>query len=386
MRAFFLILMFINLFFANELNKKNQDLKENERLSKQLNKKLEDLANDITNSEKNLKNLAQQISKLTQENSKLEQSAKIQSQELRLLNSQNQGLLKDRNLMETRLVSLIAQDFAYDLTVPSGYLESDESFMAVEVLHSLDGILKEEFYKLSKDYEKNSKLIDEKQGKIDSINVNLKQYTAQLTKLEELKQRQLNEIKQQKADRALYAKKLDDLQKQQAELRKTLADLNIVSKSKDEKGATVSKDVKQLGSGYQKSSVKKYLGKKTIAPLESFTVKQKFGNFTDPIYNIKLFNENVILRSKNQDARVKTVFDGKVVFAKQTNLLQKVVIVEHSNGLHTIYAHLSQIAPTVKVGKNVKKGEVIGRVKNDLSFEVTQEKFHINPLELISLN
>lgn len=378
--------MFINLFFANELNKKNQDLKENERLSKQLNKKLEDLANDITNSEKNLKNLAQQISKLTQENSKLEQSAKIQSQELRLLNSQNQGLLKDRNLMETRLVSLIAQDFAYDLTVPSGYLESDESFMAVEVLHSLDGILKEEFYKLSKDYEKNSKLIDEKQGKIDSINVNLKQYTAQLTKLEELKQRQLNEIKQQKADRALYAKKLDDLQKQQAELRKTLADLNIVSKSKDEKGATVSKDVKQLGSGYQKSSVKKYLGKKTIAPLESFTVKQKFGNFTDPIYNIKLFNENVILRSKNQDARVKTVFDGKVVFAKQTNLLQKVVIVEHSNGLHTIYAHLSQIAPTVKVGKNVKKGEVIGRVKNDLSFEVTQEKFHINPLELISLN
>lgn len=386
MRAFFLILMFINLFFANELNKKNQDLKENERLSKQLNKKLEDLANDITNSEKNLKNLAQQISKLTQENSKLEQSAKIQSQELRLLNSQNQGLLKDRNLMETRLVSLIAQDFAYDLTVPSGYLESDESFMAVEVLHSLDGILKEEFYKLSKDYEKNSKLIDEKQGKIDSINVNLKQYTAQLTKLEELKQRQLNEIKQQKADRALYAKKLDDLQKQQAELRKTLADLNIVSKSKDEKGATVSKDVKQLGSGYQKSSVKKYLGKKTIAPLEAFTVKQKFGNFTDPIYNIKLFNENVILRSKNQDARVKTVFDGKVVFAKQTNLLQKVVIVEHSNGLHTIYAHLSQIAPTVKVGKNVKKGEVIGRVKNDLSFEVTQEKFHINPLELISLN
>ncbi|TQR60331.1 murein hydrolase activator EnvC family protein [Campylobacter troglodytis] len=378
--------MFINLFFANELNKKNQDLKENERLSKQLNKKLEDLANDITNSEKNLKNLAQQISKLTQENSKLEQSAKIQSQELRLLNSQNQGLLKDRNLMETRLVSLIAQDFAYDLTVPSGYLESDESFMAVEVLHSLDGILKEEFYKLSKDYEKNSKLIDEKQGKIDSINVNLKQYTAQLTKLEELKQRQLNEIKQQKADRALYAKKLDDLQKQQAELRKTLADLNIVSKSKDEKGATVSKDVKQLGSGYQKSSVKKYLGKKTIAPLEAFTVKQKFGNFTDPIYNIKLFNENVILRSKNQDARVKTVFDGKVVFAKQTNLLQKVVIVEHSNGLHTIYAHLSQIAPTVKVGKNVKKGEVIGRVKNDLSFEVTQEKFHINPLELISLN
>ena len=94
----------------------------------------------------------------------------------------------------------------------------------------------------------------------------------------------------------------------------------------------------------------------------------------------------MILRSKNSDARVKSVLDGKIVFAKQTNLLQKVVIVEHSNGLHTIYAHLDKIAPTVKLGKNVKKGEVLGRVKNDLTFEVTQEKFHINPLELISLN
>lgn len=386
----FLFIFFICFIFvlADERSKKTKDLKENERISKQLNKKLEDLAVDIMNSEKNLKNLAQQIKTLSQESSKLEQNAKIQSQELRLLNSQNQGLLKDRESMENRLMSLIAQDFSYDLSIPSGYLESDESFVAFEILQALDLILKEEFYKLSKDYEKNSKLIDEKQGKISEINTNLQKYTTQLSKFEELKQKQLDEIKRQKADRAIYAKKLDDLQKQQDELRKTLADLNIVSKSKEEKPSKTSKDkeVKQLGSGYQKSFVKRYFGKKTIAPLDSFTVKQKFGNFTDPIYNIKLFNENVILRSKNSDARVKSVLGGKIVFAKQTNLLQKVVIVEHSNGLHTIYAHLDKIAPTVKLGKNVKKGEVLGRVKNDLTFEVTQEKFHINPLELISLN
>jgi len=144
--------------------------------------------------------------------------------------------------------------------------------------------------------------------------------------------------------------------------------------------------VRQLGSSYQGSNIKRYTGKKTIAPLDNFSVKQEFGNYTDPIYQIKLFNENVILHSKNSDAVVKSVLNGKIVFAKETNLLQRVVIVEHSNGLHTIYAHLDKIAPTVKVGKNVKKGEILGRVKNDLTFEVTQEKFHINPLELISLN
>ena len=387
MRVLVCILLCFSVVCADTLSEKTKNLKENERIKAQLNKKLEDLATDIRNSEKNLKSLATQIQSASAETARLEKNVKSYSQELHSLNIQNQNLLKDRNSMETKFVSLIAQDFAYDLSVPSGYIESDEGFVVYEILSSLDGVLKDEFNKLSQDYKKNSKLIDEKQGQINEINTNLKKYSAQLSKLEKLKQKQIEEIERQKVDKNIYTKKLDDLQKQQNELRKTLADLNIVSKKEQSKAPVkAGAEVKQLGSSYQGSAVKRYSGKKTIAPLESFVVKQRFGNFTDPIYNIKLFNENVILRSKSPDARVKSVFDGKIVFAKQTNLLQNVVIVEHNNGIHTIYAHLYQIAPTAKVGKKVKKGEVLGRVKNDLSFEVTQEKFHINPLELISLN
>ena len=105
--------------------------------------------------------------------------------------------------------------------------------------------------------------------------------------------------------------------------------------------------MKQFGSNYQASLVKKYSGEKTIAPLDSFTVKQKFGNYVDPIYNIKIFNESVVLSSNLASAKVKSVFSGKVVFAKETVMLNKVVIIENSNGIHTIYAHLSQIAPTI---------------------------------------
>mgnify|MGYP002520800651 CR=1 FL=1 len=384
MKIWLCFLLFLGFACANAVSEKN--LKENERIRAQLNKKLEDLAKDITSSEKNLKNLASQIQSASVEASKLEKGVKSYSQELVSLNVQNQNLLKDRNSMENKFVSLIAQDFAFDLSVPSGYAESDEGFIVYEILLSFDGVLKDELNKLSLDYKKNSKLIDEKQGKINEMNSNLKQYNAQLSKLEKLKQKQIEEIERQKVDRNIYTKKLEDLQKQQNEIRKTLADLNIVKKEQPKTSANSATNVKQLGSSYTGSLVKRYSGKKTIAPLESFTIKQRFGNFTDPIYNIKLFNENVILRSKSPDARVKSVFDGKIVFAKYTNLLQNVVIVEHSGGIHTIYAHLYQIAPTAKVGKRVKKGEVLGRVKNDLSFEVTQEKFHINPLELISLN
>jgi len=141
--------------------------------------------------------------------------------------------------------------------------------------------------------------------------------------------------------------------------------------------------VRQIGSSYQNSRVKKYKGKKTIAPLDSFTIKRKFGRYTDPIYKIKIFNESVILTSKIKNAKVKNVLNGKVVYAKNTAVLDRVVIVENSYGIHTIYAHLSKIAPTIKVGKKIKKGYVIGRVEKDLSFEVTQKSYHINPLELI---
>ena len=72
-----------------------------------------------------------------------------------------------------------------------------------------------------------------------------------------------------------------------------------------------------------------------------------------------------------------------MILAQNTALLDHIVIIEHSNGIHTIYAHMDKIAPTVKKGKKLKRGSIIGRVSNELMFEVTQKNYHINPMELI---
>ncbi|MCR2061912.1 murein hydrolase activator EnvC family protein [Campylobacter helveticus] len=396
MRKFFLFCLFLTLLLANTIDEKTKDLKENERIQQQLSKKLEDLAQDILSGEKNLKILSEKIDTLSSQTSKLESSAKIQNKELDTLNNQNKELLRIKSLMESKLISLMAKDFAYDLPIPQGYIESEESFMAFELLGSLDKVLSEEIIRLSKDYEGVNLLIENKQKQIEKIHLNLKSYNEQLKELQSLKSRQIKEIDKQKTDRGIYAKKLENLKAQQDELRATLDELKIIDKKEQAKEqkeevestkiAKNNQKVRQIGSSYQGSSVKRYTGKKTIAPLDSFTIKQKFGNYIDPIYNIKIFNENVVLRSKKSDATVKSVLDGRVVFAKNTIMLQKVVIVEHDNGIHTIYAHLDKIAPNIKVGKKVKKGAVVGRIKDDLTFEVTQKNFHINPLELISLN
>lgn len=378
-KLFLVFFIFLNLFASNEQIK----LQANQKSQDQLNKKLEDLASDILNGEKNLKILSSQIQSLSLQSAQLEQNAKAQIQTLNTLTSQNTQLLKAKAQTQNKLINLIAKDFSYDLALPQGYIESQESFVVLEILSTLNKILNQDFVQLSKDYENINKQIEDKQIQIKQINSNLSSYTAKLKDLQNLKQSQIAAIEKQKNTKNIYLNKLKDLKEQQNELRQTLNQLKIIDKEPEPNSKLA---IRQLGTSYQGSTVKKYTGKKTIAPLDSFTVKQKFGNYIDPVYNIKIFNENVVLKSNKSDAVVKNVLDGKIVFAKNTSMLSNVVILEHENGIHTIYAHLDKIAPNIKVGKNVKKGAIIGRIKDDLTFEVTQKNFHINPLELISLN
>ncbi|EAL3888608.1 peptidase M23 [Campylobacter lari] len=388
-KCFLLFLFSFSILFANEIAQKQKDIKENERIVKQLSKKLEDLASEILDNEKNLKKIASEISTLTSKTSKLESSVKTQIKALEQLNAQNKDLLQNKNKIEGKIIDLIAKDFAYDLAIPKNYIESEDSIIALELVGVLDKIFKEEFYQISKDYENISKKIEEKQTQITTINNNLKAYKDQIDELKNLRKKQEQEIAKQKTDKEIYTRKLSNLQAQQQELRKTLNKLKIIKEKEEEKLAQKKEDkkpssnVKQVVLSYQTSSVKRYSGPKTIAPLESYTVKQKFGNYVDPIYNIKIYNENVVLKSDSANAAVRNVLDGKVVFAKATPTLKQVVIVENKDGIHTIYAHLDKIAPGVKVGRNIKKGYIIGRVESDLTFEVTQKNFHINPLEMI---
>ncbi|MBF7043023.1 peptidoglycan DD-metalloendopeptidase family protein [Campylobacter volucris] len=390
-KCFLLFCIFISLGLSNEIAQKQKDIKENERIVKQLSKKLEDLASEILDNEKNLKKIASEINTLSNKTSKLESSVKIQIKALEQLNNQNKDLLKNKNTIESKLIDLIAKDFAYDLAIPQNYIESEDSIIALEVVSNLDKIFNEEFRKISKDYEDVTKKIEEKQNQISTININLKEYKKQIDELKNLRKKQEMEIAKQKTDKEIYTRKLSSLQEQQQELRKTLSQLKIIKEKEDEKKIAQKQEKnkpkdtskQQAGTSFQTSSVKRYSGEKTIAPLESYSVKQKFGNYVDPIYNIKIYNENVVLKSTTPDAAVKNVLDGKVVFAKSTPTLKKVVIVENKDGIHTIYAHLDKIAPGVKVGRNIKKGYIIGRVESDLTFEVTQKNYHINPLEMI---
>lgn len=85
---------------------------------------------------------------------------------------------------------------------------------------------------------------------------------------------------------------------------------------------------------------------------------------------------------------VVAAFDGKVRIAKMNRSYGNLVVIRHSNGLETYYAHLSKLL--VAPDQDVKAGEVIGLGGNTgrsygshLHFEVRYKGRPIDPNELI---
>jgi murein DD-endopeptidase MepM/ murein hydrolase activator NlpD len=213
-----------------------------------------------------------------------------------------------------------------------------------------------------------------------------------LAKLNILRKEEAAEAKRIEAERRVELKRktaeLKRLRKEQAvQIKKAKAQGRAVSYAAPHLAvsSTAAGSVRQYGSSYQANNIKAYRGARTISPIAHARVVKRFGTYVDPIYKIKIFNDNIVLKSSKPGAKVRNVLNGKVVYVGQNSMLGKVVIVEHGNRLHTIYAALNRISPMLKNGSRVKKGVIIGRIKHKLIFQATQNSKYINPLRLIRL-
>jgi len=203
-------------------------------------------------------------------------------------------------------------------------------------------------------------------------------------RLEKERQRKIREAKAlarinaRKAQEALQQAKTEQ-ERKQARLAASEA------RKEEQKTYQESEKVRQVNSSYQESKTYAYRGGKTISPLPGAKLVKKFGTYVDPIYKIKIFNESITLKSPVANSKVQNILNGKVVFAGKSSMLGNVVVVSHSSKIHTVYAGLSKIAPTIHVGAKIQKGYVVGKVNEKLIFQATKDSKHINPLNLITI-
>lgn len=137
----------------------------------------------------------------------------------------------------------------------------------------------------------------------------------------------------------------------------------------------------------QEKQKKFNLPEKISLPL-SGKITSSFGLRTDPIDG-KLRHHNGIDIAAPEGTPVKPVLSGKIVYSGYNGGYGNCVIVEHENGLQTLYAHNSK--NLVKTGDTVTPETVIalsgstGRTTGPhLHFEVRKEGSPVNPLVVLN--
>ena len=351
-----------------------------------VNLRLSKLARQIRHYQSELKTIDTKLQNL---NALLKKTSKEYQEKLRAYEETKNSvetLSEKENTLKQRLLLLISKVFSKSLLLTSINAPSEDDVFKEEILKALQKYEHSRLQRVSKEYTDTVTTLQQKKKRLTLLEKEIDTLLKNRATLKRLKIVKSQKMQKLLKDKQKYNKELQKLIEQRQALSKTLAKLNIL---KEQKLAKKSKNihVKSYGQkSYGKLKTIRYRGRKTIAPLDRFVVIKKYGIYKDPIYNIEIPNENVELRPLKPNAKVRNIFNGRVILAKWTPHLKNVVIVQATNGLYLIYANLDKIAPYIKKGRRIKKGYTIGRVNNKLIFEITKNNAHINPLDVIRIS
>lgn len=408
MRLLLIFVIFIALFGDTNKNIQTNEKKLENIASKadSINAKLKNLGANINDKNAKIKELERQINALNANINKNQRNYENQERIFKETSAKQEALNNRLTVLQGELIDRVLKDMAIIMMLNQKEPLSEDAIISEEVLKSLSDLAKRDIEAIIKEQARVQMDLDISKARIENAK---KIITAQIKKREILQSAistQQNLINKMSSELQSYDNELKRLDKERTGIQKILVDLNILKKKelqeqerkrkellaqkkvdsapKKSPNLTIAPlEVRQIGSSYRNVRTAKYNGAKTIAPLKNYTILTKYGPYFDPVYKMRVFNEFITFGVKSR-ASVLAVLDGKVVFAKSTPVLKKVVILEHKNGIHTIYSYLDEIPRNISVNASVKKGATIAFVGEKLHFEVTQRDKHIDPLQLIS--
>lgn len=436
-KIFFLVFLSTNILFsATNIDKKIQQNKQilntSTKIEETTSLKIKELADKIESQNSNIISLEKDIKQINadiDEHQKLLEDAKNKLDELK---SKSTELIKEKTSNEEEIVNTIIEEFSISIALKLASENSLQELIDSEIYTLLSQHSKDKVLKLNNNYNTLSTNTKSNQKDIDKISSYIENRQKTKEKLTNLKQKHSSSLINLEDQHKSYQEELSKVAKQQESLKNLLSELNILKEEENKKveddrreklqqllaqkksetktireevkeeeqeqeiqtaevrnqkyAKNLNLDVRKIGSSTDGVKIVKYKGITTIAPLKSFKVVKNFGTYYDPVYKIKLFNESIVLKSDEPKAKVVSVLNGKVVYAKKNaGMLENVVIIEHEGGLHTIYSHLDEISPTLVVGKWIKQGYVVGRVDDSLMFQATKDASHIDPKDLFKI-
>jgi len=98
-------------------------------------------------------------------------------------------------------------------------------------------------------------------------------------------------------------------------------------------------------------------------PAQGYRIAQGcFGMRRHPIFRVRRMHKGIDLNQTPLGTPVRSIGPGKIVYAGWGKGFGRIVIIQHSNGYLSSYAHLSSFGKGIKIGAQVDSGTQIGRV------------------------
>lgn len=201
----------------------------------------------------------------------------------------------------------------------------------------------------------------------------------------ELEQRNLESLIEQKnRDIVSYESDIDNKEKIIAEYEAEIAQQEEEIAALEKAIAEEKKKIME-----ESGSVPTYDGGAFKFPLASYTrVSDDYGYRIHPILNVKQFHNGVDFAAPKGTA-IYAAYDGKVVAATYSSSMGNYVMIDHGDGLYTIYMHASALY--VSKDDIVVRGETIAAVGstgrstgNHLHFSVRKGGQYVSPWDYLS--
>jgi septal ring factor EnvC (AmiA/AmiB activator) len=276
---------------------------------------------------------------------------------------------KERRYLNKRLVSLYKLNRIKYVKILFSSVSYNELFKRVKYLN----IIIENDNRIIGDFKNNIELLDREKNNLELEREKLKILRNKATE-ESLK------IDFEKGEKLSL---LSFIEKERSTKERLLKELEEAAKNLE------SKINRSLEREFEpKEDFGKYKGK--LNPPLKGKIISLFGKIKDPKFNTYIYNNGIEIKVPI-GTKIRSVFEGKVVYSGWLKGYGELIIIDHGNHYYTLYAHTSRLFKGI--GDIVRKGEVIalsgdsGSLKGpSLYFEIRRRGIPENPLNWLNIS
>ncbi|MFH1111604.1 MAG: M23 family metallopeptidase [Patescibacteria group bacterium] len=122
-----------------------------------------------------------------------------------------------------------------------------------------------------------------------------------------------------------------------------------------------------------------------VLPIENYATnrtRQVYGQYvTEPEEGYNIGDDIEVDQSQKGDVPVTAITDGEIIYKKWTTNYGGLVVIKHlinQTEVKTLYGHLRLASIAKKIGERVEKGEIIGMLGADQSYDTDNQHRHLN--------